>query len=161
MRFVRQEWQSPVGRLFIVANQTSLVAIAMNENKQKIEKFFSPEPVLGSNSILSETIRQLEDYFQGRRKAFNLPVALFGTDFQMKAWNALKTIPYGSTRTYAEQAHSIFKPKAVRAIGAANGRNPISIVIPCHRVIGANGQLTGYAGGLAVKKYLLELEKSA
>ena len=108
--------------------------------------------------VLVETERQLEEYFAGRRKAFALTLDVAGTPFQRKVWNALLTIPFGETRSYGEIARQIGSPDAVRAVGAANGRNPVSIVAPCHRVIGATGKLTGFAGGLEVKARLLALE---
>lgn len=108
--------------------------------------------------ILRETIRQLEAYFTGGLEAFSLPLAFEGTAFQRDVWNALLSIPRGETRSYAEIARQIGRPAAARAVGAANGRNPISIVVPCHRVIGAAGALTGFAGGLEAKAYLLALE---
>ena len=109
--------------------------------------------------LISSAIKQLEEYFAGKRKEFDLPVKLTGTEFQQKAWAALLDIPYGETRTYKQQAEAIGNVKACRAAGAANGKNPISIIFPCHRVIGANNKLTGYGGGIHIKKALLELEK--
>lgn len=110
------------------------------------------------DSVLAETRRQLEEYFAGTRQAFDLPLAPAGTAFQQQAWQALLDIPYGSTASYREQAVRIGNVKAVRAVGLANGRNPIAIIIPCHRVIGSDGSLTGYAGGLPIKRALLEHE---
>jgi len=104
--------------------------------------------------------RQLAEYFSGRRKAFDLRLDFAGTEFQKKVWRALLTIPFGETRSYGEIAKQIGSPKAVRAVGAANGRNPISIVAPCHRVIGSTGKLTGFAGGLDTKAFLLDLERA-
>ena len=112
-------------------------------------------------AIRSCAVRQLKDYFAGKRQTFALDLDFDGTPFQKKVWNALLTIPFGETRSYAEIARKIGKPKAVRAVGAANGRNPISIMAPCHRVIGKNGQLTGFAGGLEAKALLLRLESGA
>lgn len=110
--------------------------------------------------ILQETEKQLAEYFAGIRKAFDLPLAPEGTDFQKSVWQALQQIPYGETRSYKEIATAVGNPKASRAVGLANNRNPISIVIPCHRVIGANGKLVGYGGGLGIKEALLQLEKN-
>ncbi len=104
--------------------------------------------------------QQLAEYFAGKRTSFDLPLDLQGTDFQLEAWEALQTIGYGQTATYGQQASSIGRPKAARAIGAAIGRNPISIIVPCHRVVGASGSLTGFAGGLTAKSFLLTLEKN-
>ena len=111
--------------------------------------------------MLDTTADQLDEYFAGTRTSFDVPLDLHGTPFQLAAWQALAGIPYGATRTYGEQADAIGRPTAVRAIGAANGRNPVSIVLPCHRVIGSNGSLTGFGGGLEVKAALLELERRA
>ena len=110
--------------------------------------------------ILAKTRIQLKEYLTGERKQFEIPLDLRGTEFQQQAWQALADIPYGETASYSEQAMRIGRPRAVRAIGAANGRNPISIILPCHRVIGASGNLTGFAGGLETKSGLLELERS-
>ena len=108
----------------------------------------------------ASAIAQLREYFAGERTTFDLPLALDGTPFQQEAWRALADIPYGETVSYGEQARRIGKPEAIRAIGAANGRNPIAIVLPCHRVIGADGSLTGFGGGLETKRRLLDLEQS-
>jgi methylated-DNA-[protein]-cysteine S-methyltransferase len=111
--------------------------------------------------ILLETERQLEEYFRGRRKAFALKLHLKGTTFQNSVWQALLGIPFGETRSYGQLARQLGNPRAMRAVGAANTRNPISIVVPCHRVIGASGKLTGFAGGLETKAHLLALERDA
>jgi len=111
-----------------------------------------------SNPQMREAVRQLRLYFAGELAVFDLPLEIIGTPFQKKVWQALRTIPYGETRSYSEIAAQIGAPKAVRAVGAANGRNPIPIVVPCHRVIGSNGSLVGFGGGLPWKRLLLELE---
>ena len=111
-----------------------------------------------SCEALDEAARQLADYFDGVRKAFDLPLDLVGTPFQLKAWRALAEIPYGTTVSYAEQARRIGHPTAVRAVGAANGRNPVAIVLPCHRIVGSDGSLTGFGGGLDLKRRLLDHE---
>ena len=111
------------------------------------------------NPLLGEALSQLRAYFAGRLREFRLPLSLAGTDFQVGVWRHLQTIPYGETRSYSAIAQAIGRPSAVRAVGAANGANPIPIVVPCHRVIGANGKLVGYGGGLPLKKRLLELER--
>ena len=113
----------------------------------------------GNTPFLKEVAHQLEEYFNGQRKQFQLPLAPQGTDFQQKVWRELQAIPYGETRSYKEIAHRIGNPKACRAVGQANNRNPISIIIPCHRVIGHSGELVGYGGGLEIKQFLLELER--
>jgi O-6-methylguanine DNA methyltransferase len=111
-----------------------------------------------TNLVMLEAVRQLRLYFAGELDTFDLPLEMGGTEFQQRVWSALRTIPYGQTRSYSEIAGQIGAPRAVRAVGAANGRNPIPIVVPCHRVIGANGSLTGFGGGLAWKRLLLDLE---
>ncbi len=122
---------------------------------QRLNAVFVP----GTNSFTEETARQIDEYFKGRRKNFSIPLVTPGTDFQQKVWNQLMEIPYGSTRSYEEQAIAIENPKAVRAVARSNGDNRIAIIIPCHRVIGKDGTLCGYGGGLWRKKYLLELEQ--
>ena len=109
--------------------------------------------------LISRAVKALDEYFAGKRKEFDLPVKLTGTEFQKKAWVALLDIPYGETRTYKQQAEAVGNVKACRAVGAANGKNPISIIFPCHRVIGVNNKLTGYGGGIHIKKALLDLER--
>jgi len=110
--------------------------------------------------LIQKAAAQIKEYFEGKRKQFKLPLVMHGTEFQMAVWQALQKIPYGETRSYKEIAAAIGKPKAVRAVGMANNRNPISIIVPCHRVIGHDGKLTGYGGGLPLKQFLLELEQS-
>jgi methylated-DNA-[protein]-cysteine S-methyltransferase len=110
------------------------------------------------NELLGEAAGELRAYFAGRLRVFRVPLDMQGTDFQLRVWNQLQTISYGETRSYAQVAEAIGRPKAVRAVGAANGANPVAIVVPCHRVIGSGGKLTGYGGGLPLKKRLLELE---
>ncbi|HUI53609.1 MAG TPA: methylated-DNA--[protein]-cysteine S-methyltransferase [Bryobacteraceae bacterium] len=124
---------------------------------------FNPGPALSGeqnndNALLREVATQLQEYFAGKRREFRLVLDMQGTEFQKRVWRQLETIPYGETRSYAQIAGAIGRPKAVRAVGAANGANPIPIVVPCHRVIGSSGKLTGYGGGLPLKKKLLELE---
>jgi methylated-DNA-[protein]-cysteine S-methyltransferase len=119
----------------------------------------SAAPPGGANPLLAEAVRQLQAYFKGQLRQFELPLDLAGTDFQRRVWSELTRIPYGETRSYRDLARAIGAPKAVRAVGAANGANPIAIVVPCHRVIGAGGKLVGYGGGLALKRRLLSLER--
>ena len=126
---------------------------------KRIKKIFNTELVPGNDSFFSELNRQLEEYFRGERKDFNIPLSFEGTPFQMKVWNELLKIPYGTTVSYKTQAINIGNPKAVRAVGKANGDNRISIIIPCHRVIGSNGELVNYGGGIWRKQYLINLEK--
>lgn len=132
------------------------------EQRLDLPVFCGGEPGNGAAAVdpLAEQLeRELTEWFAGERRDFDLPLALRGTSFQRNVWEALRAIPYGAVRSYGELAKSLGKPEAVRAVGAANGRNPVSIVVPCHRVIGANGSLTGYAGGLERKRFLLALEQ--
>ena len=120
-----------------------------------------PTEERGERTPLTEEVyRQLQEYWSGKRRAFDFPYELRGTEFQKKVWAALETIPYGQTCTYGDSARMVGSPKAVRAVGAANGKNPIWIAVPCHRVVGGNGTLTGYAGGIEMKRRLLELEQA-
>ena len=154
------QWiESPVGQLKLIANESALVAVLWEADK--------PNRVLlgdmqhdPNHPILKLTAQQLHEYFHGERKQFDVPLEFYGTDFQKSVWAELLKIPFGETRSYLQIAQSLNNPKAVRAVGAANGKNPISIIAPCHRVIGANGSLTGFAGGLDNKQKLLSLEQS-
>lgn len=159
MPYFFKKIKTPVGELKLVASDTALAAILWEDDDpdrvrlgEMIERDDHP--------VLLKTARQLEDYFEGKLSVFSLALEFEGTGFQKKVWQALLTIPFGETRSYQQIAEQIGHPKAVRAVGAANGRNPISIIAPCHRVIGANGTLTGFAGGLKIKKFLLTLENS-
>jgi methylated-DNA-[protein]-cysteine S-methyltransferase len=156
-RHVYKTVDSPVGRLTLVASGQGLAAILW-ENDRPGRVRLNIEAEDRAHPVLVETERQLAEYFAGQRKAFALTLEADGTPFQKKVWSALLTIPFGQTRSYGEIARQIGSPAAVRAVGAANGRNPLSIVAPCHRVIGASGKLTGFAAGLEVKARLLALE---
>jgi methylated-DNA-[protein]-cysteine S-methyltransferase len=146
---------SPIGPLTLIASDVGLQAIRWPD--ESIPD--SVEPVAdGPHPILDTAAAQLEEYFAGERTTFDLPLDLRGTDFQVTAWQALADVPFGQTSTYGVQAERIGRPKAVRAIGAANGRNPVPIVLPCHRIVGKDGSLTGFAGGLEVKRFLLDHE---
>jgi methylated-DNA-[protein]-cysteine S-methyltransferase len=147
----------PVGELKLVANGSRLAAILW-ENDKPGRVRLGPMRETQDNPVLIDTARQLQEYFAGSRQRFELELDFVGTEFQKKVWAALLTIPFGETRSYSQIAEQIGNPSAVRAVGAANGRNPISIVAPCHRVIGASGKLTGFAGGLEAKELLLTLE---
>jgi methylated-DNA-[protein]-cysteine S-methyltransferase len=149
--------RSPVGALTLIGSDAGLAAILW-ENDRPGRVRLAVGAREATHPILRATERQLGEYFAGRRRTFDLPLDFAGTEFQKRVWHALLTIPYGETRSYAQIAQQIGCPKAVRAVGAANGRNPISIIAPCHRVIGSTGKLTGFAGGLAVKAQLLRLE---
>jgi methylated-DNA-[protein]-cysteine S-methyltransferase len=148
---------SPVGTLTLIASGDKLCAILW-ENERLNRVRIGPLLEDIHSPLLQETERQLQQYFAGEREHFDLQLDFVGTEFQQKVWQALLTIPFGETRSYSQIAQQIGSPKAVRAVGAANGKNPISIVTPCHRVIGASGSLTGFAGGLEAKQYLLGLE---
>jgi methylated-DNA-[protein]-cysteine S-methyltransferase len=150
---------SPVGRLKLVASDVGLAAILWeNDNPRRVPlNIVAQDP---AHPVLVETEKQLGEYFAGQRQAFCVPLDFAGTEFQNQVWQALLAIPFGETRSYGEIARQIGKPAAVRAVGAANGRNPISIIAPCHRVIGSTGKLTGFAGGLEAKAHLLALEDS-
>ncbi|KTS16874.1 methylated-DNA--protein-cysteine methyltransferase [Pantoea dispersa] len=148
---------TPVGELTLIATDRGLSAILWeNEGAQRVP--LKPIARNDQHPILCEAERQLRQYFAGERQQFDMPYDTVGTPFQKKVWQALLTIPFGETRSYLQIAEQIGNPKAVRAVGAANGKNPLSIMAPCHRVIGSNDKLTGFAGGLAVKAFLLELE---
>jgi methylated-DNA-[protein]-cysteine S-methyltransferase len=151
---------SPVGQLTLVARDGKLTAILWEKERPNSVRLGVLQEA-NNSPVLEETERQLKEYFAGTRNRFELELDFAGTDFQKKVWQALLTIPFGETRSYSQIAAQIGSPKAVRAVGAANGRNPISIVAPCHRVIGASGGLTGFAGGLEAKQYLLQLEEHA
>ncbi|AEU35473.1 methylated-DNA--[protein]-cysteine S-methyltransferase [Granulicella mallensis] len=148
---------TPVGRLKLIASDNGLVAILWeNDNPRRVRLGELAEDE--RHPVLLETERQLGEYFKGKRKSFSLPLDMRGTQFQRDVWEALLAIPFGETRSYGQLAKQLGNPKATRAVGAANGRNPISIIVPCHRVIGSSGKLTGFAGGLARKELLLDLE---
>ena len=151
--------ESPLGTLRIIATDEGLRAVLWPQNDEKRLRLDS-EPVERTNHpVLVRAERQLAEYFAGQRHAFDVPLEPVGTPFQLSAWSGLREIPYGETWTYGRQAAAIGRPRAPRAVGAANGQNPLSIFVPCHRVIGADGSLTGYAGGLESKRFLLALEQ--
>ncbi|PSL54103.1 methylated-DNA-[protein]-cysteine S-methyltransferase [Saccharothrix carnea] len=147
---------SPVGPLTLVAHDEVLSGLYMTEQRYRpADDTFGPE----DPSPFGDVITQLAEYFAGTRTDFDLPLDPIGTPFQRTVWRALAEIPYGETVTYGELAQRLGRPSAARAVGLANGRNPIAIILPCHRVVGANGDLTGYGGGLARKRRLLDLER--
>lgn len=141
-------YESPIGTIEITATDEALTSLVFREAIQPIK----------NNPILSATSAQLDEYFNGERRSFNLPLTATGTEFQRRVWCQLRAIPYGETRSYSDIANNLNNPKAVRAVGSANGKNPISIIVPCHRVIGSNGRLTGYAWGTDKKAWLLKHE---
>jgi len=151
---------SPVGKLKLITSDKGLVAILWeNDNPKRVKVGALVEN--HNHPILLQAERQLGEYFEGRRKSFSLKLDLKGTKFQNDVWEALLGIPFGETRSYGQLARQLGNPRATRAVGAANGKNPISIVVPCHRVIGSSGKLTGFAGGLETKAHLLELERDS
>lgn len=152
-RYYRHRFESPIGPLWLVSDGAQLCGLYMGDEQpdHAAEARADPAP-------FGEVLRQLQAYFAGELREFKLPLAAVGTAFQKTVWHALCDIPYGQTISYGELARRIDKPKAPRAVGLANGRNPISIIVPCHRVIGANGTLTGYGGGLPRKRWLLRHE---
>jgi methylated-DNA-[protein]-cysteine S-methyltransferase len=147
---------SPLGPLLLAASDAGLHAVEFPRARHPVPRGADWRP--GGHRLLREARRQLDEYFAGRRRAFDLPLAPQGTGFQREVWYSLATIPYGETVSYAQLAARVGRPKAMRAVGAANGRNPLPIVLPCHRVIGADGSLTGFGGGLDAKRFLLQLE---
>lgn len=165
---VRRSLRTPVGTLRVTANEHGVTAI------ERVSRASSPPrangsaggstSARGSSSLRAKrhadlAVRQLREYFAGRRTRFSVPLHMEGTEFQQRAWRAMRKIRYGSTVSYAQQAKTIGSPKAVRAVGSANGANPIPIIVPCHRVIASDGSLGGYALGLKMKRFLLELER--
>lgn len=153
MSLMQRKIRSPLGDLYLTASENGLRRVA-----------FSSELTTGGSvssaaqKILDQAASELGEYFAGERERFNVALDLRGTDFQRKVWRELLKIPFGSTEAYADIARRIRNPRAVRAVGSANGKNPLCIIVPCHRVIASNGGIGGYSGGLAVKRYLLELE---
>jgi methylated-DNA-[protein]-cysteine S-methyltransferase len=152
-----ETWESPVGTLYIAATETAVCALAFDCNWPRLRATLGELQTQG-NALTHEAISQLQAYFAGTLRTFALPLHVQGTDFQQRTWQALRNIPYGETRSYSQQAAALGQPQAVRAIGHTNGLNPLSIIVPCHRVIAKSGKLAGYAGGLAAKQYLLALE---
>ncbi len=153
---------SPIGPLTLVADAGALACVYMHDHRHAPdEQAFGPaDPGPGAAAdVLAETERQLREYFAGSRTEFDLPLAMPGTAFQLRVWAALREIPYGETISYGELARRLDNPNASRAVGLANGRNPVSIIVPCHRVVGSTGRLTGYGGGLDRKAHLLDLER--
>lgn len=157
MQLFYKEIKTPLGHLKLVAHDQALVAVLWENDDPNRVKLFDLK-LNEQHPILLETEKQLDEYFTQKRTHFDLPLDFLGTEFQKHVWQALLTIPFGETRTYKQIAEQIDNVKAVRAVGAANGKNPISIIAPCHRVIGANGKLVGFAGGLENKKILLDIE---
>lgn len=159
MNYIYKTMSSPVGELTLIANDKALLAILWENDDPDRINYLSDAVEDKNHAVLVKAEQQLTDYFAGKLTKFTVSLDFIkGTAFQKKVWQALLTIPFGETRSYGEIAKQIGHPKAVRAVGAANGKNPLSIIAPCHRVIGSNGKLTGFAGGLPAKILLLSLE---
>ena len=158
MNYYQTCMPSPVGELTLLGSDAGLCAVMWENEKEN--RVWKPDSVKKkSHPVLEGAMIQLSEYFADTRVSFDVPLDLHGTEFQLEVWNALADIPYGKTISYAIQAQRLGRPQAMRAVGAANGRNPISIILPCHRVVGANGSLTGFAAGIDTKKWLLDHEK--
>ncbi len=158
MSLVYKSVESPVGKLKMVASDKGLVAVLWQNDKPSRVRL--GELAEGPrHPVLLKAEKELAEYFAGKRKAFSVPLDMRGTGFQKNVWEALLAIPFGETRSYGQLAKQIGKPSASRAVGAANGKNPLSIIVPCHRVIGSTGKLTGFAGGMQTKAQLLSMEK--
>ena len=158
--FSRGTFKAPFGVLTVVGSDRGIRYVMFNNDAhpKPLERLHISDSEI--HDSVNDAITQLDEYFNGSRRDFELPLDLQGTEFQVAAWNALADIPFGRTASYGQQAASIGRPKAVRAIGGANGRNPVAIVLPCHRIVGADGSLTGFGGGIEVKKWLLDHEQS-
>ena len=158
MSLAYKTMESPVGKLKLVASDEGLVAVLwQNDRPSRVRLGELVED--NQHPILLKAERQLREYFAGKRKEFEIPLDMRGTTFQKNVWEALLAIPFGETRSYGQLAKQLGNPNATRAVGAANGRNPLSIIVPCHRVIGSTGKLTGFGGGIATKEHLLNLEE--
>jgi methylated-DNA-[protein]-cysteine S-methyltransferase len=160
MSYLYKTMRSPVGELTLVGSDRGLAAVLWEDDDPTRVRLGDLKEQ-ADHPVLVNAQLQLEEYFAGKRRKFTVKLDPAGTDFQTRVWNALRTIPFGETRSYGQIADQIGSRKAVRAVGAANGANPLSIIVPCHRVIGANGKLTGFAGGLDVKARLLALESES
>ncbi len=154
---VYTQFESPLGLVTANANDDGLLGVWFESHEMELSDFGTQAD---DHPILKLTVLQLQEYFSGERREFSIPLAAKGTEFQNKVWKALTTIPYGETWCYKDLAIAVGNPKASQAVGGANGKNPISIIVPCHRVIGQNGSLTGYAGGVDIKEKLLALESN-
>lgn len=155
MRHLRH--RTPLGVLTLVADDEGLVAVLWPDDRRRVVD--DPGPLAADDPVLTAAARQLDEYLAGDRRTFDLPLVPRGEPFQQQVWQLLRAIPYGETRTYGDLARDLGQPGAAQAVGAANGANPLSIVVPCHRVVGADGSLTGFAGGLDAKRHLLALEE--
>lgn len=158
MEYNYSETKSPVGRLHLLSDGDKLVGLIFDSNWKVFSQDFEGRIGIESDDIIRATQKQLTEYFAGTRMRFDVKVRYSGTEFQNQAWKTLQKIPFGKTISYSEQATEMKNPKAVRAVGRANGQNRIAIVIPCHRVVGKNGALTGFSGGIKIKEQLLQFE---
>ncbi len=156
--YQRKTISSPIGPITLIANDSALVCLTWGQDLAEISEDLRSATETKDNPILSRAQVQLKEYFSGKRFSFDIPLEPKGTEFQKQVWQQLLQIPYGQHISYGEQAKRVGRPKAARAVGGANGKNPIGIIIPCHRVIGVSGHLTGFAGGLNIKTQLLALE---
>ncbi|MGJ7911676.1 methylated-DNA--[protein]-cysteine S-methyltransferase [Neobacillus sp. LXY-1] len=154
-KIYKLDYESPIGVIEIIGTNEAVSSILFSEGSKKVNDLHAETP-----TVLEECYNQLDEYFKGERNEFTFPIQFEGTEFQKTVWEALIKIPYAKTGSYKDIAVSIGNEKAIRAVGSANGKNKLSIVIPCHRVIGSNGKLTGYAGGLWRKEWLLQHEKT-
>lgn len=158
-------FETPIGDMYAVSSDQGICLLEFTERKElnkelkELAKHFETDIQEGESDYLTQLKKELTDYFNGELKSFTIPLIFTGSDFQKKVWNALLEVPYGETRTYMEQTLVLGDPKAIRAVASANGRNKIAIVVPCHRIIGSDGSLTGYAGGIDRKRFLLNLER--
>ncbi len=155
---IQYQMKSRIGRLYLVASQKSLEGVYWS--KQSVRLVKTLDSLNLAENILLKTIKQLEEYFFGKRKSFDLSLDFVGTSFQKQVWRELSKIPFGKTVSYKDIAKRINNPRAVRAVGTANGKNPLCIIIPCHRVIASDGSIAGYAGGVSIKEKLLDLERN-
>lgn len=161
MKLYYSTYNSPIGKLHFVASETAIHILEFEKSWPRRKKALAETKLIQQkNTVIKNCIEELKEYFAGQRKNFKTKIYLQSSDFNLKAWSALKKIPYGKSINYQEQAIAIGSPKAARAVGSANGKNPIVILIPCHRVIGKNKKLCGFAGGLDVKEKLLKLEQT-
>ena len=166
VKLYKKRINTPIGEMLAIATDEAICMLDFGDSKNWLKdkeilvKHYGATQVAEDSLLLSELEKQLKEYFTKKRKEFSLPLALVGTSFQEEVWKVLQTIPYGEVRSYKEQATAVGNPKGVRAVANANGKNRISIVIPCHRVIGSDGTLTGYASGIERKQFLLDLERS-
>lgn len=150
----------PIGVLTLVASDAGLTHVLFDGQGPADVGLPEDLPEADDDPVLERAAAELGEYFAGGRRAFDVPLDLRGTEFQVAAWRALADVPYGETRSYSEQAEAIGRPGAFRAVGAANGRNPVPVILPCHRIVGADGSLTGFGGGLATKRHLLDHEQA-